>query len=351
MRYKNKVDMKITNLNKYFNLLMILSISLVSCNQDRNANKLSCEKKEMGYANAPGKYFLKSNSDEIKIPFELYAGNKPMITGIINGKNVKFLIDNGKLFDEIWFYNGEVDSIGLFFKSQDADSLTGIGQNDASLIFEGNQINIDFEQIQFNNQPTLISPSNAGYASYFPGINGQVSSMLFKHFIVEFDFENNIITLIKPEKFKKSEIQNAVKMHKRDNGSYCIPFELLTKTGNTYKVLLDIDLGTVFPLYLISNNKNNLPIPQKAKKQFLGLGASGEIYGYNDTLKELRFGYYVMENYPVLIVKAEYNADTSIVESGTFGIQLMRQFDVTFDYFNEIIYFKPNKNFKESKII
>lgn len=296
---------------------------------------------------APGSYeILKKDKEPIEIPFNMYAGNKPMIIGKMNGKDVKFLIDNGKLFDEIWFYNGEVDSLGLRYQSQDADSLIGIGENSASLIFEGNKIDVDFGQIQFNNQPTLISPSEAGYASFFPGINGQVSSMIFKHFIVKFDFENNLIQLIKPEAFKRDEKQHAVKMLKRENGSYCVPFELETKTESVHDILLDIDIGTVFPLYLISNDKNNFPIPSDAKKQYLGVGASGDLYGYSDTLKLLRFGNYELQKYPILVVKAESNADTNIVESGTFGIQLMRQFTVTFDYMNEILYCEPNKSFK-----
>ncbi len=325
-------------MNRY--LLLILLLILTSCNLNRNTNNSS----DLEFTNAPGEYLLKNNSKEIEIPFEMYAGNKPMITGTINGKRVKLLIDNGKLFDEIWFYNGEVDSIALFFESQDADSLIGIGENSASQIFEGNQINVDFKQILFKNQPTLISPSAAGYADFFPGINGQVSSMLFKHFIVKFDFENNMLKLIEPKTFKKSKNQNAVKMHKRENGSYCLPFELHTKTGSVHKVLLDIDIGTVFPLYLISNHTNNIPIPSNVERKFLGVGASGDLYGYNDTLIELRFGDYVLKNYPTMIVKAATNADTSIVESGTFGIELMKQFNVTFDYFNEVLYFEPNSN-------
>jgi sporulation protein YlmC with PRC-barrel domain len=296
---------------------------------------------------APGSYeILKKDKEPIEIPFNMYAGNKPMIIGKMNGKDVKFLIDNGKLFDEIWFYNGEVDSLGLRYQSQDADSLIGIGANNASAIYDGNSVEVDFKHVRFIDQPTLISPSEAGYASFFPGINGQVSSMLFKHFIVKFDFENNIITLIEPQNFKPAKNQNAVLMHKRSNGSYCIPFELVTKAKDVYDVLLDIDIGTVFPLYLISNGKNNLPIPSDAPKNFLGVGASGELYGYSDTLKQLRFGNYVLENYPTLTVKEESNADTSIVESGTFGVELMKQFTVTFDYINEIIYFEPNSSFK-----
>jgi hypothetical protein len=334
----------------FYKLLAISLVFLTSCKNNGNINTTSRDNKEIKFADEPGEYVLKDDLDEIKIPFEMFAGNKPMISGKVKDKEVRFLIDNGKLFNEIWFYNGEVDSIGLHFQSQDADSLIGIGENSASLIFEGNPINVDFENIKFNNQPTLISPPEAGYASFFPGINGQVSSMFFKHFIVKFDFKKNIISLIKPENFRKSENQVVVNMQKRDNGSYCIPFELHMNTGEVCEVLLDIDIGTVFPLYLISSNKNSIPISPNAKKQFLGLGASGELYGYNDTLKELRFSDYVLEKYPTMIVKEEYNADATIVESGTFGIELMKQFDITFDYFNEKIYFEPNEDFKGGNI-
>ncbi len=334
----------------YKYLLLIILGFLSACNLNRNTDNNRSERNDKKFADAPGEYLLTDDAKEVEIPLEMHAGNKPMIIGRVNGKKVKFLIDNGKLFDEVWFYNGEVDSIALFFKSQNADSLIGIGENSASLIFEGTQINVDFAQIQFKNQPTLISPSDAGYADFFPGINGQVSSMLFKHFIVKFDFENNMLKLTEPEMFKKSRHQNAIKMHKRENSSYCLPFELYMKTGSVHKVLLDIDIGTVFPLFLISNNSNNIPIPSNQDRIFLGVGASGNLYGYNDTLKELRFGDYVVKNYPTMIVKAETNADTSIVESGTFGIELMKQFNVTFDYFNEVLYFEPNKKDEKNKV-
>jgi len=334
---------------RWLKILVILLIFLPSCKNNLDI-KISNIKKELKFADSPGEYILQDDLNEIQIPFEMFAGNKPMITGRVNDKEVRFLIDNGKLFNEIWFYNGEVDSIGLHFQTQEADSLIGIGKNSASSIFEGNPINVAFGNIEFYNQPTLISPVEAGYASFFPGINGQVSSMLFKHFIVKFDFIKNVITLIDPDIYKKSANQESVKMQKRDNGSYCIPFVLQMKSGAIYRVLLDIDIGTVFPLYLISNNENSIPISSDAKKQFLRMGASGKIYGYEDTLKEIRFSNYVLKHYPTMIVKAENNANSSIVESGTFGIELMKQFNITFDYFNKIMYFEPNKNFKGDHI-
>ncbi len=335
-------------------LIAAMALFLVSCEQNSinsiNEPKDSLVvtgKEELQYfPDAPGYYTNNNNSDSLIIQFELYAGNKPMITGKINNKNARFLIDNGKLFNEIWFYNGETDSLNLYYKTHEADSLIGIGEKEANPIYDGNPVNLSFTNVQFMDQPTLISPSESGYADFFPGINGQISSTLFKHFIVSFDFENLSIYLHKPEQFTPDKNQHAIKMQKRNNGSYCIPFELTTKTGETHKVLLDIDIGTVFPLYLISTNTNNIAITDKTEKQFVGMGGSGEIYGFKDTLAELKLGNYSFKNYPVIIAPIESNSDTNIVENGTFGIELMKNFTITFDYFNEILYLEPNKNFK-----
>jgi len=168
--------------------------------------------------------------------------------------------------------------------------------------------------------------------------------MLFKHFIVEFNFDDFYLKLTKPDNFIIQDNFIPVKMHKRSNGSYCIPFELVMSSGSTHNVLLDIDIGTVFPLYLISNADNNIPISPNAKREFLGFAASGELYGFRDTLKELHLNDLVLTDYPAIIVQSDANTDTDIVESGTFGIQLMKQYNVTFDYFNEVMYFEFDKN-------
>ena len=67
-------------------LLLIILGFLASCNLNRNTDNSTSERNDKKFANAPGEYLLKNNSKEIEIPLEMYAGNKPMITGNVNGK-------------------------------------------------------------------------------------------------------------------------------------------------------------------------------------------------------------------------------------------------------------------------
>lgn len=296
---------------------------------------------------APGSYELTSDKEAINIPFEFY-GMKLLIHGRMNGKNVKLLIDNGVLWDQVWFYNGEVDSINLRYKNDEKILLSGIGEDGGSVMLEGNNVDIDFGDIRFIDQPCLISPPEAGFNSYFPGINGQVSSLLFKHFVVKFDFDKNVIALTKPDKFRYTGKGQALPMHKNENGSYSIPFSLQMADLKTHKINLDIDLGTVSPLYLIENKKNSIRIPGNSEKKLLGYGASGAIYGFQGSIQAVNIGSYSLKNVPAEFVEEKANDDSTVVETGTFGLPLMKKFNITFDYFNRKMYFEPNKSFIDS---
>ena len=296
-------------------------------------------------AGAPGRFTIAGDRGAVEIPFELYDGAKPLIRGVMGGKDVAFLIDNGKLFDPVWFYDGEVDSIGVRYQSDRKDSLSGIGEGGASEIREGNDVDIAFGDVLFTGQPSLISPREAGFGAFFPGVNGQVCSLLFKHFVVTFDFDRNVIVLTRPEKFKYRGSGRAIPMRAGANGSYCIPFSLRTADSEARVVMLDIDIGTISPLYLIGSEKNGIRIPAGVPKSLLGYGASGAIHGYRGRVAAVGIGGYSLVDVPAEFVEASANADTAVVESGTFGIPLMKRFNITFDYFRRIMYLEPNRNF------
>jgi hypothetical protein len=296
-------------------------------------------------AGAPGGFTIAGNRDAVEIPFELYGGTKPLIRGVMNGRPVAFLIDNGKLFDPVWFYDGEVDSIGVRYAGGKRDTLIGIGEDGSTEIGEGADVDIAFGDVRFTGQPTLISPRGAGFAAYFPGVNGQVSSLLFKHFVVTFDFERNVLVLARPEKFSRKGAGRGIPMREGANGSYCIPFSLRMAGGQPREVMLDIDIGTIFPLYLIESAGNGIRIPAGAPKSLIGYGASGAIYGYQGRIAAVGIGGYTLRDVPAEFVERDSNADSTVVEAGTFGLPLMRRFDVTFDYFNKVLYLEPNGSF------
>ncbi|MCF8307364.1 MAG: hypothetical protein K9I80_13105 [Ignavibacteriales bacterium] len=286
----------------------------------------------------PGLVEISGDLDEVRIPFEFFGENL-LLRGEMNGQEVKFLIDNGHLWDQVWFYNGEIDSLGIKYLNDEEHTVAGIGEDGGSAIREGEDVEIRLGDVLFKEQPCLISPPEAGFGDYFPGMAGQVSSLLFKHFVVKFDFVEKVMVLTRPEKFVYSGKGYGLPMSPLGDGAYSVPFVLKTAEDNILKIDLEIDLGTVYNFYLIENEKEQIYLPLGAEKKLIGYGASGAIYGYEGMLKEVKIGEYVLNDIEAEFVESGANADAGSMKLGTFGLPLMRRFNVTFDYFGRVMYF------------
>ncbi len=341
--------MNITN-NRLFYCGLIFIMLMFSFCSESGENKCKNENDPIpgealsDLGSPPGTYIAESEKNDIKIPFEFFGMN-PLIRGKINGKDVKLLIDNGSLWDDIWFYDGEVDSLNLHYINDEVGKVTGDGEDGGSDIKEGNLVNIAFNEIEFIDQPTLISVKEAGWGKFFSGINGQVSSLLFKHFVVKFDFDKNIITLTKPEKFKYTGKSKAIPMTKTGNDSYSIPLKLKLADTDDISVNIDLDIGTISPLYITENKALNITIPENSEKKFYGYGASGAIYSYLGAIEKVTIGEHSLFNVPANFAEESSNPDSHDERIGLLGLPFMMQFNVTFDYFNKVIYFEPNKSF------
>lgn len=294
---------------------------------------------------APGTYEIADDTAAVRIPFEFYGMNL-LINAKMNGRKVKFLIDNGRLWDAVWFYDGEAESLDLHYaKDAETGAISGAGEEGGSDIIDGNDIDIDFGVIRFLDQPTLISPHEAGWGAFFPGVAGQVSSMLFKHFIVTFDFDENVMVLTRPEEFDPSGKGTAVPMRLEDNGAFSIPVTLRTAGSEDRNLMLDIDLGGIYALSLIENPAIGIRRPENADKELLGYGASGRITGYKGEIDTVAIGGHALGNVVAVFVETDANASDDIIRAGTVGLPLMKRFNITFDYFNMVLYLKPNAAF------
>jgi hypothetical protein len=279
------------------------------------------------------------------VPFEFYGMNL-LIRGKMNGRKVKLLIDNGRLWDQVWFYDGEVDSLGIrYLKGGEDGRVVGTGEDGGSDILEGDPEDIYLPGVQFFDQPVLISPPEAGFGRLFPGIAGQVSSMLFKHFVVTFDFDRNLMILTKPEAFDAAAAGTPVPMKLAENGAYVLPMIFTMPDSEELELQMDIDLGGIYPLHFIENEAMHIVRPEGATKEHLGYGASGEITGYVGRIDAVRIGGHTLMNVKAVFSEEGANADTDIVKAGTVGLPLFKRFNLTFDYFNGLMYFKPNAGF------
>jgi len=315
---------------------VIISLLLLSAIQAKDIIK---KQKFLG----PGTYeILKTDSQSIRIPFEMVDG-KPVMVCEINGKPARMMIDNGVLWDQVWLFGSPlVEELGL--KPIEEGEIGGSGEGDPTAAYTSTPLTMKFDDIIFHEQPVLVSPLEAGFARIFPGADGQLCNTFFKHFIVEFDFENNDVILHDPKTFNYSGKGSVLDMLEDEVGAWSVPFSFTMPDGKVYNDRVDIDFGGIYALKIALGTKHEIQLP-KDVEPIQSFGAQGRNSENKGRIKNMTFGDYTFDN-PIAVFGDGTTSRIHPENLGIIGLPLFMQFDIIFDYLNEKLYIEPNENFR-----
>jgi predicted aspartyl protease len=296
---------------------------------------------------APGTYTITPNADSIRIPFDLFRG-EIRLAGRMNGQEVRMLIDNGALWDELLFFGSQrVDSLGMKREGQAEVGGAGSGEpiwadmaSGLSLCFDGE----DGRTIEFHDQTAIIMPYDPDAPNPWWGSEGQVSSILFKNFVVEFDFDESVMTLTRPERFDPADKGTEIPIRPVvDSGSWSLPGAITLVDGRRLELDMTMDLGWDEPLAVNTGQAHDIQLPPNLTRTRLGLGAQGPIYGYFGTVRALEIGGHRFED--VLTTYSSVAEGGSKVDEVMVGLGIFTRFHIAFDYPRHRLFAKPNRSF------
>jgi len=290
-----------------------------------------------------GYYEIIGEKNKIEIPFEIFDGDI-LIKPLINGVPARMYVDNGVMWDQLFFFGSPILDT-LNFEYLEEEVIVG-GKGDGEVITNkyAENVKVDFGDLTFYNQPAIISPPELGLQNYWKNVDGQVSAMFFKHFITEIDFDNMVITLYNPEQFKPKSKYSAIPMSYMGNDSFSVPVEIKLKDGRTLKKDFQLDLGGSTNFTFHYKPTDNLKPDKNIELVVLGYGVQGEVKGYKKEVDYFKIGSFNINNVigRFVEVKEQDSHQNSIV-----GLVVLSQFNIIFDYHNQIMYAEPNRNFKK----
>lgn len=283
----------------------------------------------------------------IEIPFEQH-NNLVVIPLTINKfLTLKFILDTGvetailteKLYADILEMNyireitiagpGVIDSVQAYVANQATFSLPGgvIGQNMNMLVLK---------------QDYLKLSENIG-----DDVHGIIGYDIFSRFVVQIDYDESILTLHDPKKFKKNKRSVAIPLKIESSKPF---IEASIKQGDE-KTDLDImvDTGASHAALLDYQFVNGISLPEKKIETRLGRGIAGDIPGYIGRMDSVQIDCF---SFSEMLVSAPFEgAYNKVIKRGarvgTFGGELLTRFEVTFDYLNEQVYLKKGEEFKD----
>lgn len=291
-------------------------------------------------------FTIEGNKNHFSLNFQL-INNLVVIPAELNGVKFSFLLDTG-VDATILFSLEERDSLQLKNASKMLFGGMGTDQKIEGFKSEGNTIRIG----QAINRNFSFYTVHEGHLdlSYRMGIpiHGIIGNDFFKDFIIEFNYLKKKLKVYDPKNYKYKNCGRCedyeLKFYR--NKPY-LEANLTIGGGEKSEINLLIDSGLGDALWLFPNSERKIYVPEPNFKDFLGHGFGGSLYGKRSKIKEIAFGKHKMKMVTTSFPDSTYLKDflSFSHRNGSIGSRILNRFHATFDYPNNRLRLKANRNF------
>jgi hypothetical protein len=269
----------------------------------------------------------------------------------VNGVPMTFLLDTG-VEETILFSLEETDTVPFF--NVNKVKLRGLGGDESieALSSDENIIEIAKNLRDSNHSILIVLNEEINFSS---SLGIPVNGILGYHF-----FKNNCVKIdyVKKQLFVYKEPAKVIKKLKRkytaipisiENNKPYLQGNFSLANSNEFSGKLLIDTGNSDALWLFENQSDKIQVPQANFEDYLGKGFSGEIHGKRAKINRFRLNEYVFEK--PYVAFPDYNSIKSVtmVQSriGSVGGEILKRFTVVFDYQNNELLIRKNKNYSK----
>jgi hypothetical protein len=300
--------------------------------------------------------FLNPETQKLCLPFELSQNLMIIPVRINNSPILRMVIDSG-INNTIITSLSDQDTISVTGARKIKVGGLGDGLPIEAFYSKGNRIRLESPDdhevgISGDEMDLYVLTTDEFELSRQLGttVNGLIGSDLFEKFVIAMDPIAREITFHNREtfKFKKVTRSYAKVPIKVINGKAYIEVNLVQENDTSLKVNLLIDSGASLSIWIATVADPSIIIPQKTVRSLLGQGLNGSITGVNGRAKKIEIGPYVfrkpMISYPdsSSVIGLTLNSE----RHGSLGNDILRRFNVLFDFSGSVLYLKPNKWFK-----
>ncbi len=268
--------------------------------------------------------------------------NKTIAPVAAGGASLRLILDTGHASDGILIFSTErVDTSGFGPPTTATIVGAGSGTGSSGLVFERASFSVG--GIAFTHQRAIVLTGDRFKGSRTDGVIGY---SLFGRYAVELDYDRNVMTLHDSGRFRVKPGWQSLPIYFRNNRIPWIDISIATGDEPLVTLATYIDYASSEALELLDTGANRFGLPATMKNRYLGRGLSGDINGREGRIARLRLGPYELTNVLVAVAPAEVrsrqgNADAVVANN------LLRRFNVIFDYAHQKLHIRPNSHFCE----
>lgn len=180
------------------------------------------------------------------------------------------------------------------------------------------------------------------------GVDGIIGHDLLKHYVVQINYDHHTIELQDPALFNPPADYHPYPFEIISGRPY-IEGSLTLNDGNvlTGRFQVDNGSGSSITLYSPTVDKHRLSEKIGRTRTVYTMGFTGIIdRNYAGRLKSLDLGWCQLTNVPIRLNQSLYYKKAFHDGIGHIGNELLKRFNIVFDYHRKVSYWKPNDSFR-----
>lgn len=288
---------------------------------------------------------IKNGKKSSKINFEL-INNLIIVPVELNGLQLSFLIDTG-VQTTVLLNLDEKDTTSL--NRSEIIQLRGLGGEELIQAFRSRDNHLSLGKVEHPALTILIIyDENINFSPRLGiPVHGILGYDFFKDFIVEINYQKKFLRVYDRLHFDKNlKKYDKVALQFYQNKPYVTTTIDLDGKKTDATLLLDNGLSDAVWLF---PDSTNISVPQNSFPDYLGLGLLGDVTGERARIRSMKLGDYVLNE-----VAASFPDSLSVEglqtyhsRNGSIGSEILRRFNLFFDYRQKALYLRKNKYFEE----
>ncbi|MDP9960786.1 PDZ domain-containing protein [Chryseobacterium lathyri] len=287
------------------------------------------------------------NVKKAVIPFKL-INNLIFIPINVNGAELTFMLDTG-IAETILF---SLDNKEIKLENIEKIKFSGLGGNVSIDGFKSarNIAKIGDHIINSSMLLFIVIDEEFNISSHIGiPVNGVIGYHFFKNHPISIDYTSKKITVYQDASVFKKKVRkfDILPISIEKDKPYINADVEMTREKKSSKLL--IDLGNSDAIWLFPTLIKDFVYNRPNIDDYLGRGFNGDIYGKRSRIHNFYLGDFKFEK-PLTAMPDEYSIQhVNLVKDrkGSVGGEIMRRFSVVFDYKDEKLYLKKNRNFDD----
>lgn len=291
-------------------------------------------------------FLFDGKSKKATIPFSL-INNLVFIPIQVNGIQLNFLLDSG-VEETILF--GLEDQQEVPYFNPEKINLRGLGSAEPIEGIKSTENSLETKGLKSTKHTLYVVLDQEFNLSSHIGIpvNGIIGYTFLKNNLVAINYQKKKIFVYPNNEKNRKKLKKKYQILPltiERNKPYISSSITLENKNREAKLLVDI--GNSDAVWLFENQAKDITIPAKNFDDYLGQGFSGDVYGKRAKIAQMKLGNFVFNNPIAAFPDTLSIKNVSLVPNrvGSVGGEILKRFDLVFDYPNQHIYLKSNSDF------